>query len=295
MKKFFLFVLMLSLLDSLYAKDDYAKFKKSSKIANTNKEVFQDGRAMQISAKENSVVVLCIETAKVEGTPCVSDLTSLVSVAVAENTELTFDPEEILFIINDGYWEYECVVANPEKSKIIQERKAKRNKKWAQFANALGSANGTEAALRQMGTNNDYKDQINSIRASASEFVQITTLNNDRPEVGGKIVFNPLEYDGLDKFEMKELKKEKEGELGELKKNIESSIKAIEANKTISKSQQKKQIEKLQKEYDEQEDYLKHIIAGAPKNLENVAMIKAVVKIGDDVHEFYFDAEIERF
>lgn len=194
---------------------------------------------MQISAKENSVVVLCIETAEVGGIPCVTDLTSLISVAVAENMEITFAPEDIQFIINDGYWEYDCVVANPEKSKIIQERKAKRNKKWTQFANALGSSSGTEAAIRQMGTNNDFKEQINSIRSSASEFVQITTLSHDRPEVGGKVIFNPLKHKGIDKDEMKKIKEEKKDELDNAKKHIDGLIKNIKGNNNIKNLKEK--------------------------------------------------------
>lgn len=189
MKKLILLAALLAAVCNVEAKDNYARFRKSKKIANDNKEVFQDGRALQISIKENSVVLLSIETTELEGKD--QSFTSLISVSVAEGVEELFDPEKISFEVAYGEQIRNCVVANPEQSKILEERKLSKKKRWAKIANGLVSQNGTAAALNQMNITNDYNFQLQNLKASAREFVQITTLNDNCPEVGGKVIFSP--------------------------------------------------------------------------------------------------------
>lgn len=182
-------MLLLGTINNVQGKD-YLSFKKSTRQDTPNKQVFQDGKAMQISQKAQSVAILCIEkTAAGE-----NEVTALLSIALEEGAEeVTFDPETVVFEAFDGKKTIPMQTQNPENYKLRKEKQARKANMWAKIGTALNATNGVDASLQNMNNKSDFKDHMSTILASASEFMQITTLSvAGQNEVGGKIIFIPV-------------------------------------------------------------------------------------------------------
>lgn len=186
-------------------------FQARKGVPNT-KEIFQNGKSMVASVRPGSVVVVSVEKTAVGS----REMVALLNITLVEGgQEVVFRPESIEATGLIGNLEVKLIPQDPDQYIMIAQKKMARQQAWASSMNALsqglnqttantygqsGNTAGVYSANLQQQRLQKEQEQIaqqgqqkqQAIATSSTEFLRTTTLFPNNQELGGKVVFFPL-------------------------------------------------------------------------------------------------------